>query len=36
MAIHGVAVFLIAGGGGLHEKLVARERERLALQRDPW
>jgi uncharacterized membrane protein len=35
LAIHGVAVFLVAGGG-LHEKLVARERERLALQRDPW
>ncbi|AMO21990.1 hypothetical protein GCM10027034_22650 [Ramlibacter solisilvae] len=36
LAIHGVVVFLVAGSGGLHDKLVARERERLALQRDPW
>lgn len=36
LAIHGLVVFLLTGGAGLHEKLVARERERLSLQRDPW
>jgi hypothetical protein len=35
LAIHGAVVFLVAGGG-LQERLVARERERLQLQRDPW
>lgn len=34
LAIHGLVVFLAAGGGGLHQRLV--ERERMALQRDPW
>lgn len=34
LAIHGVVVFLVTGD--LHERLVARERERLTLQRDPW
>jgi hypothetical protein len=33
---HGVAVFLVTGGAGLHEKLVQQERQRLELQRDPW
>ena len=32
LAIHGVVVFLVTGD--LHQRLV--ERERLALQRDPW
>ena len=27
--IHGVVVFFVTGGGGLHERLVAQERERL-------
>lgn len=36
LAIHGLVVFIALGGGGLHERLVQRERERLALQRDPW
>lgn len=36
LAIHGVVVFLVTGGGGLHEQLVQRERERLAPQRDAW
>lgn len=36
VAIHGLAVFLFTGGGGLHERLVRQERERLAQQRDPW
>jgi hypothetical protein len=29
LAIHGVVTFLATGGGGLHERLVQRERERL-------
>lgn len=36
LAIHGVVVFVLTGGGGLQDKLVRRERERLTLQRDPW
>jgi hypothetical protein len=36
LAIHGVVVFFVTGGGGLHERLVQQERERLQLQRDPW
>ena len=36
LAIHGLVVFVLTGGAGLHDKLVARERERLSLQRDPW
>lgn len=36
LAIHGVVTFLATGGGGLHERLVQQERNRLALQRDPW
>lgn len=36
LALHGAVVFLVAGGAGLHERLVQRERERLSLQRDPW
>lgn len=33
LAIHGVVVFLVTGGGGLHDRLVQQERERLATQR---
>jgi hypothetical protein len=36
LAIHGVVVFVVTGGAGLHERLVQRERDRLQLQRDPW
>lgn len=36
LAIHGFVVFVATGGGGLHARLVQQERERLALQRDPW
>lgn len=36
LAVHGFVVFLVSGGAGLHERLVQQERERLALQRDPW
>lgn len=36
LAIHGVVVFLVAGGGA-YEGLVERERRRLAgAQADPW
>lgn len=34
LAIHGVVVFVLTGGGGLHDRLVERERERLAPQRN--
>jgi hypothetical protein len=36
LTIHGVVVFFVTGGAGLHDRLVQRERERLQLQRDPW
>ena len=36
LAVHGAVVFLLAGGAGLHERLVQRERSRLTSQRDPW
>ena len=36
LAVHGLVVFLVTGGAGLHERLVQQERNRLALQRDPW
>jgi hypothetical protein len=36
LAIHGVVVFLVTGGAGLHERLLQMERSRLQLQRDPW
>ncbi|OOG39079.1 2TM domain-containing protein [Polaromonas sp. A23] len=36
LAVHGFVVFLVTGGGGLHQRLVQQERERLDLQRDPW
>lgn len=34
LAIHGVVVFMVTGGGGMYERLVASERQ--TLQRDPW
>ncbi|MDB5945966.1 MAG: hypothetical protein JWQ33_992 [Ramlibacter sp.] len=36
LAIHGFVVFIATGGGGLHERLLRNERDRLNLQRDPW
>lgn len=36
LAVHGVVVFLVTGGGGLYERMLSRERDRLQLQRDPW
>ncbi|WP_395689839.1 2TM domain-containing protein [Caenimonas koreensis] len=34
LAIHGVVVFLATGGGGLQDRMVQQERERLQAQRD--
>ena len=34
LAIHGFVVFVVNGGGGLHERLLQHERQQL--QRDPW
>ena len=36
LAIHGLVVFFVTGGAGLHERRVQRERERLSLKRDSW
>ena len=36
LAIHGAVVYLATGGGGLYQRLIQQERERLSLQRDPW
>ena len=36
LAIHGVVVFLVTGGGGLHQRLVERERQQLRTQKDAW
>lgn len=36
LAIHGLVVFLVTGGGGLHERLLQRERQLLAAQKDAW
>jgi hypothetical protein len=34
LAVHGIVVFLLTGGGGLHDRMVQAERDRLA-QRGP-
>ncbi len=34
LALHGIAVFVLGTGGGLRERLVARERERLLREQD--
>lgn len=36
LAIHGVMVFFVTGGTGLHERLMKRERARLASEREAW
>jgi hypothetical protein len=36
LLIHGAAVFVALPGGGLHERLMQQERERLTQARDPW
>jgi len=36
LLIHGVVVFFVTGGAGLHDRLVQRERDRLVSQEDAW
>ena len=36
LAAHGIAVFVLSGAGGLHDRLIQRELERLHVRRDPW
>ncbi|HWI78333.1 MAG TPA: 2TM domain-containing protein [Ramlibacter sp.] len=36
LAIHGVVVFFVTGGAGLHQRLLQNELSRLRTQRDPW
>ena len=36
LLIHGVVVFLVTGGVGLHERLIERERTALAASQDRW
>lgn len=36
LLIHGITVLVALPGGGLHERLLRQERERLAGRRDPW
>lgn len=36
LLIHGVVVFLVTGGGGLHERLVEGERRKLRAAQEPW
>lgn len=36
LLIHGAAVWFASSGSALHERLLTRERARLASQRDPW
>ncbi len=36
LAIHGLVVFIVTCGAGLHERLVQQERERLSARRDAW
>ena len=35
LAVHGAVVFILAGGTGLHERMVQAERVRLARQNGP-
>ena len=34
LALHGVAVFVLGSGGGLRERMVQKEREKLRRERD--
>ena len=36
LAIHGVVVFFVTGGAGLHERLIERERAALQASKDRW
>lgn len=35
LAAHGLVVFLLTGGSGLHERMVQAERDRIAQQQQP-
>jgi hypothetical protein len=35
LALHGISVFMLGTGGGLRERLVQKERERLQRQQGP-
>jgi hypothetical protein len=34
LALHGISVFMLGAGGGLRERLIQKERERLQRQQD--
>lgn len=34
LALHGISAFMLGAGNGLHERLVAKERDNLQRQRD--
>ena len=36
LVFHGAVVYLMTGGGGLHQRLLEQERKRLVNQRDAW
>jgi hypothetical protein len=36
LLVHGVVVFLVAGAGGLQERLVEGERRKLRAAQEPW
>ena len=36
LAIHGLVVFFVTGGAGLHERLIERERATLLASKDRW
>ena len=36
LVIHGVVVFFVTGGAGLHERLIERERAALGASKDRW
>ncbi|MGH8831856.1 MAG: 2TM domain-containing protein [Polaromonas sp.] len=36
LMIHALVVFMALPGSGLHERLLQQERQKLAMQRDPW
>jgi hypothetical protein len=35
LALHGISVFVLGSGGGLRERMVQKERERLQRERGP-
>ena len=36
LAVHGIVVFVVTGGGGVFASLVDRERRQLAARKDAW